>query len=298
MEQPLGFIGLGIMGKGMATNLANKIEGASLVVWNRSPEESQKLVDAFPGKIAIASSPADVVRRCKVTYSMLSTMEASEAVFDMEGEGVIAGVSEGKVIVDCATLSPERMILESEAIRARGGCFLEAPVSGSKVPAETGTLIFLCGGEQEIFDLVTPALSAMGKASFLFGPVGQGSRMKLVVNMIMGTMMSAFSEGMALCSAADLPQDKLLQVLDLGAMANPMFKGKGPNMISSTFAPHFPLKHAQKDMRLALAMSAELGVQLPTTAAANEQFVSVLDSRGDEDFSAVYAATKLPASDK
>jgi len=95
---------------------------------------------------------------------------------------------------------------------------------------------------------------------------------------------------MALCSAADLPQDLLLQVLDLGAMANPMFKGKGPNMIKGEFAPHFPLKHAQKDMRLALALGGSLGVPLTTTTAANEQFLSVLDSRGDEDFSAVFVA--------
>jgi len=95
---------------------------------------------------------------------------------------------------------------------------------------------------------------------------------------------------MALCDAADLPQDVLLQVLDLGAMANPMFKGKGPNMSKGAYAPHFPLKHAQKDMRLALAMGGDLGLPLPTTKAANEQFLSVLDSRGDEDFSAVYVA--------
>jgi glyoxylate/succinic semialdehyde reductase len=95
---------------------------------------------------------------------------------------------------------------------------------------------------------------------------------------------------MALCDAADLPQDVLLQVLDLGAMANPMFKGKGPNMSKGAYAPHFPLKHAQKDMRLALALASDLGVSLPTTDAANQQFLSVLDERGDEDFSAVYAA--------
>lgn len=95
---------------------------------------------------------------------------------------------------------------------------------------------------------------------------------------------------MSLCSAADLPQDLLLQVLDLGAMANPMFKGKGPNMIKGVHAPNFPLKHAQKDMRLALELGEGLGLPLPTSEAANKQFVSVLESRGDDDFSAVYDA--------
>ena len=96
----------------------------------------------------------------------------------------------------------------------RGGLFMEAPVSGSKVPAETGQLVFLCGGPESAYSTpeVAAALDAMGKAKFLFGPVGQGSRVKLVVNMIMGTMMGAFSEGMALGSAAELPLDSLLQV--------------------------------------------------------------------------------------
>ena len=105
-------------------------------------------------------------------------------------------------------------------------------------------------------------------------------------------MMNALSEGVTLAQAADLPVDKLLQVLDLGAMANPMFKMKGPNMINQTFAPHFPLKHAQKDMQLALNMSQDLGVALPTSAASNGEYVKALGAFGDEDFSAVYKANK------
>jgi 3-hydroxyisobutyrate dehydrogenase-like beta-hydroxyacid dehydrogenase len=291
----IGFVGVGIMGKGMIGNLATKLPN-DLVIWNRSGDVCREVAAQYAGgKITIASTPADVVRQCDVTFCMLSTPEASEAVFDLEGEGVIAGVSAGKVIVDCATLSPERMILEAERIAAKGGKFLEAPVSGSKVPAEQGTLVFLCGGDEEVFQYAEPGLTAMGKAKFLFGPAGQGTRVKLIVNMVMGTMMGAFAEGMALCQAADLPQDKLLEVLDLGAMANPMFKGKGPNMISNTFAPHFPLKHAQKDMRLALELGDRLGVSLPTTKASDAVYRSVLDERGDEDFSAVYAAVAAAA---
>lgn len=191
----MGFIGLGIMGKGMAANLLKKVDGCSLVVWNRSPDACNELSAAFPGKVTIASTAAEVVQKCTVTYSMLSTMEASEAVFDCP-DGVIAAITPGKCIVDCATLSPERMVAIESGVTTKGGQFLEAPVSGSKVPAETGTLIFLCGGSPELYEKATPALQAMGKANFLFGEVGAGSKMKLVVNMIMGTMMSAFAEGM------------------------------------------------------------------------------------------------------
>lgn len=287
----VGFVGLGIMGKGMMNNLASKLSTVeSFVVWNRSPAACEELAAKFPGKIEIAKTPAEVVQSCPITYSMLSTIEASEAVFDKEGDGVIAGVTEGKIIVDCATLSPERMQSIFSGITAKGGKFLEAPVSGSKVPAETGTLIFLCGGEEAVYQAAMPGLEAMGKANFLFGDVGSGSKMKLVVNMIMGTMLTTFSEGMSLCDKAGLPQDKLLEVLDLGAMANPMFKMKGPNMIKGDYPAHFPLKHAQKDMRLALALADQVGANLPTNVAANEQFLSVLEASGDEDFAAVHKA--------
>ena len=106
--------------------------------------------------------------------------------------------------------------------------------------------------------------------------------------MIMGTMLCAFSEGLGLCDAADLPCDKLLEVLDLGVMSNAMFNLKGPNMINDKYGAHFPLKHAQKDMRFALAMGDELGISLPTTAAANELFKRGRDESGDDDFCAVH----------
>jgi len=164
-------------------------------------------------------------------------------------DGIVAGASEGKIIVDCATLSPGRMEEEHLALVSKGCRFMEAPVSGSKVPAENGQLIFLCGGDEDLYSYLAPAFDAMGKARFLYGPVGQGSKVKLVINMVMGTMMSAFSEGLVLAQSMDLPMDNLLQAIDLGAISNPMFKGKGPAVLSGQFNPNFPLKHAQKDMR-------------------------------------------------
>lgn len=296
MTGKVGFVGLGIMGVGMVKNLVGKL-GLDLVVWNRGISVSEEVKLKYPGKITIASSPAEVIQLCQTTYCMLSTLEASQAVFDSPN-GVIEGVTPGKIIIDCATLSPERMQEENTKILAKGGRFLEAPVSGSKVPAENGQLIFLCGGEEALFNQpdIAAALDAMGKAKFYFGPVGQGSRVKLVVNSMMGTILSAFSEGMALGKAADLSQESLLQVIQLSAIATPMFNLKAPNVINNTFPPHFPLKHAQKDMRLALEMSQQLGVSLPVTAASNQQYESVLAERGDEDFSAVYTAIKAPTA--
>mmetsp|Transcript_15929 Transcript_15929/g.23998 ORF Transcript_15929/g.23998 Transcript_15929/m.23998 type:complete len:297 (+) Transcript_15929:72-962(+) len=290
MASSIGFIGLGIMGKGMARNLLNKLD-CQLFVWNRTREVASDFAAEFSGRVTTMSSCKEVVEKCDITYCMLSTPEASVAVFDGP-DGVLAGVKQGKTIIDCATLTPERMIEEEQQVISRGGRFLEAPVSGSKGPAETGTLIFLCAGGADVYEEVKPALDAMGKANFYFGAVGQGTRIKLIVNMVMGTTMAAVSEGLALSQSLDLPSDKLLEVLDLGAVACPMFKLKGPKMLSSSYDPHFPLKHAQKDMKFALQLGEKNGLDLPTTAAANKEYVDIMTEHGDSDFSAVHEQSK------
>jgi len=168
-------------------------------------------------------------------------------------------------------------------------------VSGSKKPAIDGQLIILAAGDESLYNDALPCFQKMGKKSFYLGDVGAGAKMKLVVNMVMGSMMGAFSEGMALCDKAGLQQSDLLEVLDLGAMANPMFKLKGPGMSSRNFPPAFPLKHQQKDMRLALALGDELDQALPIAAAANEMYKQAKNAGcADADFAAVYNATNPP----
>ncbi|CAB1105845.1 unnamed protein product [Ectocarpus sp. CCAP 1310/34] len=292
MAETVGFIGLGIMGQGMASNLAKA--GAKVVVWNRSEGKRSAFVAEHEGCSA-AATPKEVVESCELTYLMLSDLEASKSVYEGE-DGVLAGVSKGKCLVDCATLTPEHMTSLSERVQAKGGVFLEAPVSGSKGQAAGGTLIFLCGGDEALFDRVKGSMEGdgvtMGKAAHYLGAVGTGSKMKLVVNMTMGTMMNSLTEGIALAQAADLPADKLLTVLDQGAMSNPMFRMKGQFILDGKFDPAFPLKHAQKDMRFAVALGDCLGLPLPVASAANEQFKRARPEHGDEDFCAVFAASK------
>jgi len=280
-----GFIGIGIMGEGMAGCLLKA--GKKLVVWNRDTSKSTKLAKAYPGLVSVAAAPADVIDQCAVTYSMLSTLEASEAVFP----SILASMKAGKSLVDCATLTPERMQTMASAVEIAQGRFLEAPVSGSKAPAAQGALIFLCGGDESLYQECKPDLSIMGKADFYYGSTGAGSKMKLVVNMVMGNMMCALGEGLALCQASELPADNeggLLKVLDLGIMANGLFKLKGPKMLKGDHAPNFPLKHAQKDMRFALQLGDQVSTPLPLAAAANAAYIAQRSKHGDEDFSAVF----------
>jgi len=288
-----GFIGLGLMGLGMAKNLLNKRKH-HLIIWNRDTSKSDDLATEFPGRVTVASTPKEVVATAQVTFTMLSTLEASAAVFEGP-DGVLAGVGPTTSIVDCATLTPERMAEMAVQVEEKGAIFLEAPVSGSKAPAEQGTLIFMCAGDKGLYERVSEDLDAMGKARYFLGTVGAASRMKIVVNMTMGGMLACFAEGLGLAEAADLPLDDLLAILDGGACACPMFKLKGPKMLQRKYDTAFPLKHAQKDMRFAVELGDKLAQPLPVAAAANEVYKRARrQGHDDDDFSAVAEACMPP----
>ncbi len=282
----VGFIGLGIMGKGMAHNLAHK--GRTLAVWNRSPQKAAELqAEHGADKIAVCATPAEVLQKCDLVYAMLSTPDVCKEVYEMP-DGILDGVRKATKLVDCATLADEDMERLAEQVDQRGGRFLAAPVSGSKVPAETGQLIFLAGGDEALFAEATEDFDRMGKASFYLGSPGDAAKFKLVVNMIMGTMMSALGEGISLCKAEELDPMALIEVLDLGAMANPMFKLKGPKILQNDHAPNFPLRHAHKDMKLAIEEAERIACALPVTAAATAQYDLAMEAGfADDDFSAV-----------
>ncbi|KAK9281554.1 hypothetical protein L1049_004457 [Liquidambar formosana] len=284
----VGFLGLGIMGKAMSMNLLRN--GFKVTVWNRTLSKCDELVEHGA---SIGETPAAVVKKCKYTIAMLSDPSAAlSVVFDQDG--VLEQISDGKGYIDMSTVDADTSSKISEAITSKNGYFLEAPVSGSKKPAEDGQLVILAAGEKALYDEAIPAFNIMGKKSFFLGQVGNGAKMKLVVNMIMGSMMNAFSEGLVLADRSGLNPHALLDVLDLGAIANPMFRMKGPTMIQNSYSPAFPLKHQQKDMRLALALGDENAVSMPVAAAANEAFKKARSvGLGDLDFSAVYETVKV-----
>ncbi|XP_072970202.1 glyoxylate/succinic semialdehyde reductase 1 [Typha angustifolia] len=283
----VGFLGLGIMGKAMAENLLRN--GFRVTVWNRTLSKCDELLEKGA---SIGETPASVIKKCKYTIAMLSDPSAAlSVVFDKDG--VLEQIGNGKAYIDMSTVDSDTSSKISEVVTKRGGCFLEAPVSGSKKPAEDGQLVILAAGDKALYEEVIPVFSVLGKKSFFLGEVGNGAKMKLVVNMIMGSMMNALSEGLCLADRSGLSQQTLLDVLELGAVANPMFKLKGPAMIKSNYPPAFPLKHQQKDMRLALSLGDENAVSMPVAASANEAFKKARSlGLGDLDFSAVYEAVK------
>lgn len=295
----IGFIGLGIMGEGMAACLLKEsIAGTNsekpLIIWNRTGSKCVAFQEKYSDKaIIVASSAKEVVEKCGVTFCMLSTPEACKEVFEAD-DGILAGVSGTSSIVDCATLAESDMKRMDGAVTAKGGRFLEAPVSGSKVPAAQGSLIFLCAGDKDLFDEIKDnALQAMGKAVHFFKTeVGYGTRAKLVVNSLMGTMVAAFGEGLALSESMGLDGSTMIEVIGQGAIQSPVYALKGPKMLKKDHATNFPLKHAHKDMALASEMAKAAGVEYSVMDQAEKIFRAAREDAelnvADEDFSAVF----------
>ncbi|KAL7191161.1 hypothetical protein ACSBR2_023264 [Camellia fascicularis] len=288
MPAHVGFLGLGIMGSPMAQNLIKA--GCNVTVWNRTKSKCDPLISLGA---KYKSSPEEVAASCDVTFAMLADPESALDVACGE-HGAARGMSPGKGYIDVSTVDGATSKLIGTKIKDTGALFLEAPVSGSKKPAEDGQLIFLTAGDRSLFEMVAPLLDIMGKARFFLGDVGNGAAMKLVVNMIMGSMMASFSEGMLLSEKVGLDPRVLVEVVSQGAISSPMFSMKGPSMVQSMYPTAFPLKHQQKDLRLALGLAESVSQPTPIAAAANELY-KVAKSRGlsDHDFSAVIEALKI-----
>jgi glyoxylate/succinic semialdehyde reductase len=279
----LGFIGLGIMGSAMAVNLVKA--GYDVTAWNRS-SEACNLLAGMGATIAI--SPRAVAERADIIIAMMANPAAVEAVRDGT-DGIIAGLSKGKGFIDMSTVDAETSLASDRLTHGAGAQFMEAPVAGSRKPAEDAALIIMTAGDRKLYDRSLPVLEKMGKKILFLGDTGNATRMKLANNLVMCGMLTALCEGMALAAGTGLDTAQFLEVLDSGAVSNPMFRLKGTQIAANKeFPTSFPLKHMQKDLRLALRMAEEVGQPLFATATINELFKKALaDGFGDLDFAAV-----------
>lgn len=275
------------MGSPMAQNLIKA--GCDVTVWNRTKSKCDHLISMGA---KYKSSPEEVASSCDVTFAMLADPESAVDVACGKN-GAANGMGAGKGYVDVSTVDGATSKLISKQMTATGASFLEAPVSGSKKPAEDGQLIFLTAGDASLYEKTAPLLDIMGKSRFYLGDVGNGAAMKLVVNMIMGSMMASFSEGILLSEKVGLDPNVLIEVASQGAISAPMFSMKGPSMVQSTYPTAFPLKHQQKDLRLALGLAESVSQPIPIAAAANELYkIAKSHNLGDQDFSAVIEALR------
>lgn len=289
VKPEIGYLGLGIMGSAMAGRLIDA--GFKVTVWNRSPQKCADLAAKFSA-VKVAETAQAVIERCDITFACTSDPSSARAVVFGEN-GVLAGIKEGKKFVDMSTVDEETSREIATAITAKKGVFLEAPVSGSKGPALQGQLVILAAGDKALCEEAQPCFDVMGKRTFFLGEVGNGARMKLVVNMMMGVQIAALSEGLAVGTKAGLEGNDILDVLKEGALNCPMYSLKGPAMLEGKYPTAFPLKHQQKDVRLAIGLGDQLGQPMPVAAAANETLKAARAAGyGDDDMSKVYEVVK------
>ena len=277
----VGWIGLGAMGSRMARRLLEA--GYSLTVYNRETAKRQPFAQAGA---KIADSPRQVAEQSQIVFSSLTNDAVVEQVYGGP-DGVLAGAQPGALLVEMSTILPATVQHLAQQAQAKDVAFLDAPVSGSTPQAEAGQLVVLAGGNEHDFQRAQPLFEAIGKGSFLVGPVGQGAAMKLVVNTLLGLGLQALAEALALGERSGLTRETLLDVLSQTAHVSPGQKGKMENVRRDDYPAQFPMRLLHKDFGLALDQAEKLNVPLPMTAAAQQMFALQTARDGEADCSAI-----------
>jgi len=292
MEKRIGFAGLGLMGSRMARCLLDK--GLPLTVWSRTPERCEPLKKAGA---RVAGSPRDLAEHSEVVVSCVADPAAVERVVFAE-DGVLGAARPGFRYLETSTISPELSRRVAEALRARGADALEAPVTGSKLGAERGTLLFMTGGRREVHEELMPVMMDMGSKAIYCGETGQASVVKLIGNTLISFMLEGLCEGILLGRKAGVPIETLLEVVMASGYSSPYYAFKGAAIARRDFDTHFSIDLLVKDQTLMLAEAASQRLPLPGLAAIREVFQAArAQGYGQEDIGAVVKALEKAAGD-
>ena len=280
----IGFIGLGIMGSRMAANLQRK--GHELVVYNRTRPKADPLI---ANGAVWAQTPADVAGQAAVVITMLAKPDAVAETALLGKYGFLHRLAANSLWIDCSTVNPSFSRLMAAEAKQRKVRFIDAPVAGSKGPAEQGQLIFFVGGENADVEEARPLFEAMGKAVFHVGGHGMGTAMKMVNNIVLAQSMVAFSEAMVLGESLGIAREQLLNTLLNSPVVAPFLAFKRSKIEEGKFDTEFPLQWMHKDLQLAADTAYETGAVMPLANLTEEIYaLAVKNGLGEQDFSAVY----------
>jgi 3-hydroxyisobutyrate dehydrogenase-like beta-hydroxyacid dehydrogenase len=274
----VAFLGLGIMGHAMATNLVKA--GHEVTVWNRTPG---KLVDGA----GVAPNPAAAAQGAEVVWMCVSDTDAVEQVI-FGSEGAQASLAEGAIIADSSTISPSATAKFAERVRQKDIAWVDAPMTGSKIGAQNGTLIFMVGGDEPVIERLKPLFAAMGKKIFHMGQTGKGQATKLAMNLQIALIFEGFAEALTLATKLGIDSEQLLALIESTMVRSGVVDYKGPFILQRDFTPNFPLRLMHKDIRLALEAAKEVRVKLPALETV-EEIYEMATEEGSRDLD--YAAT-------
>ncbi len=276
----VAFLGLGIMGRAMAANLAKA--GHEVAVWNRS---AGKHVEGA----RMAVSPADAARGAEVVWMCVSDTAAVERVL-FSGDGVEGVLEPGMIVADSSTISPSATRKFAERVRARGADYVDAPMTGSKIAAESGQLIFIVGGETATLERIQPLFDAMGKKVIHMGPTGHGQSAKLGGNLMISLMYEGFAEALTLISKLGVARERFMELVNASMIRSGVTDYKAPFVLRRDFSANFPLRLMHKDIHLMLEAAREARVKLPGLETVEEVY-EVATEEGSADLD--YAATLM-----
>ncbi|MBJ6727542.1 NAD(P)-dependent oxidoreductase [Geomesophilobacter sediminis] len=279
MLKKIGFVGLGTVGKHMAENLAKS--DYALTVWDEDAEAAAAL-----GKLGVkvGSSAKETAKGQDLVIVIVP--ESEQIVFG--AEGVLEGIDPGTIFVDMGTHCPETIERMSKEAVKRRAMFLEAPVWGSKEHAANGLLTILAGGDEALLGRCREPFSYFGLNIIHIGKVGDATRMKMIVNMLQAELLVSLSEGLVMGNKMGFTPDKILEVLDSGGVASPLFHSKGRSIARGDFSRNLALKYVHSQLERVLEAAQKFGLELPAAETARKLYAQAdADGRGEEDFSAI-----------
>jgi 3-hydroxyisobutyrate dehydrogenase len=286
----IGFAGLGLMGSRMARNFLDK--GFPLAVWNRTAARAEGLGAAGA---KVARTPLDLAQASDVVISCVADPAAVERLVFAE-DGVLAGARPGFRYVETSTISPGLSRRVAEAFRSRGADALEAPVTGSKLGAERGTLLAMTGGRRELHDELLPVMAAITSKVIYCGEIGQAALMKLIGNTFISFMLEGLCEGIVMGRKGGLALETILEVVMASGFASPYFTFKGNAIAQRDFDTHFSIDLLVKDQTLMLEEAGRQRVPMPGLAAIREVCQAARGQGwGAEDIAAIVKALERGA---
>jgi 3-hydroxyisobutyrate dehydrogenase-like beta-hydroxyacid dehydrogenase len=273
----VAFLGLGIMGRPMASNLVKA--GHELTVWNRTPGKDVEGARS-------AASAAEAAAGAEVIWMCVSDTKAVENLL-FGPQGVEQSLTQGMVLVDSSTISPSATRKFADRVRAKGVDYVDAPMTGSKAAAESGTLIFMVGGEEAAIEKLKPLFAAMGKLFFRMGDSGKGQAAKLAMNLQIALIYEGFAEALTLATKLGVNAETLLPVVQASMVRSGVVEYKAPFVLKRDFTPNFPLRLMHKDIHLALEAAKEVRAKLPGLETVEEIYeMATEDGHGNLDYAA------------
>ncbi len=287
----VAFLGLGIMGRPMAANLARA--GHELTVWNRTAAKAESFAEEHGA--AAAPTPADAARGAEALVTMVVDVPEVESVLFGE-RGAAEALEGGALAIDMSTIAPRASRAIGERLAQQGVEFLDAPVTGSRPRAEDGTLTIMIGGTEQTFERGRPLFEAMGERVVRIGESGHGSMAKVVANTVTAINAAALAEALTMARAAELDLDAWLEVARPGSSGSTMMELKARPMIEGDFEPLFKLEQMLKDVRHCLDEARSLGIELRLAEIAEKLYAEAADAgHGGEDFAAVVTVAEAAA---